>query len=181
MTRRFSCCWVRTRQPKRPEEVPTAAHFVAVFYGRAARTRRAVGRLALELADAPAPGALRDVLARSVGDDLLEVAYWLDGPRLFVDADGHAVDPLPDRHHIATTIIRAGRKVAVVVHDRTLLEARDLRQEIGAAARLAVDNERPPRRRSIASADRLRRAAACPGGRPITGQGREVVDPCVGG
>ena len=142
-----------------PEENPSVAPFTVVFLVRAAaltalalglartasrttRTRRAVGRLAQDLASAPAPGLLRDVLARSVGDDRLEVAYWLDGPQRYVDAEGRTVDPVPTRDQAVTTITRDDRRVAIVVHDRSLREAHDLKSEIGAATRLAVDNER---------------------------------------
>ena len=142
-----------------PEEVPSAAPFIVVYYGRAAaltllalgltwtafrtaRTRRLVGRLAQDLADAPGPGLLRDVLAGSVGDDRLKVAYWLDGPQIYVDTDGRPADPRPARDQVVTTITRGDKEIAVVVHDRTVAQARGLKDEIGATARLAVENER---------------------------------------
>lgn len=105
-------------------------------------TRRTVRRLSHELASAPGPGRLRDVLARSVGDERLQVAYWLDGPGLHVDAEGRPADVVPDAGRAVTTLSRSGRPVAVVVHDADLRTAHALPGEIGAAARLAVDNER---------------------------------------
>lgn len=142
-----------------PQEVPTRGLFAAVFALRAAaltllaaglawaalrtvRTRWSVRRLAQQLLEAPAPGTLRDVLSRSVGDDRIEVAYWLDGPQRYVDAEGHPTDPRPGAHQSVTALVRHGGQLAVVVHDRSLAQTHDLQRELGAAARLAVDNER---------------------------------------
>lgn len=109
---------------------------------RELRTRRAVARLADDLGAAPPPGSLRAALARSLGDDRLDVAYWLPGPQTYVDADGQPVDPRPGPTQAATPIVRNGQPVAIVIHDRSLDDTHDLEREIGAASRLAVDNER---------------------------------------
>ena len=104
--------------------------------------RRTVHQLSHELTAAPGPGRLREVLARSVGDERLQVAYWLEGPGLHVDADGLPADIGPADGRTVTTLSRLGRPVAVVVHDADLHTAHALLGEVGAAARLAVDNER---------------------------------------
>ncbi|HVE17809.1 MAG TPA: hypothetical protein VNB52_01935 [Ilumatobacteraceae bacterium] len=125
-----------------------AAAFVALAAGilltvlREIRTRRSVARLADELGAASPVGSLATVLGRSLGDAQLDVVYWLPGPRVYVDASGHRVDPLPGPTQTVTPIERNGRPIALVTHDRTLLARHDLEREIGAAARLAVDNER---------------------------------------
>ena len=107
------------------------------------RTRAAVARIASELGEAPPPGTLRDALAVAVGDPALEVAYWLPGTQRFVDGRGHRTEsPVPGHGRAVTPIVRAGRPVAVVVHDAALLEGQALEREIGSAARLAVENER---------------------------------------
>jgi signal transduction histidine kinase len=107
------------------------------------RTRAAVARIASELGEAPPPGTLRDALAVAVGDPALEVAYWLSGAQRLVDGRGHRTEsPVPGHGRAVTPIVRAGRPVAVVVHDAALLEAQALEREIGSAARLAVENER---------------------------------------
>ena len=49
---------------------------------------------------------------------------------------------LPEAGRATTPIVRNGEPVALVIHDRALSGARELEREIGAAARLAVDNER---------------------------------------
>ena len=109
---------------------------------RAARTRTAVSRLATELARSPRPGTLRDALAAAVGDSTLDVAYPLAAGR-YVDGDGKpVVVPAPGNGRAVTPIVRAGRQLAVVVHDAGLLGGSALEREIGSAARLAVENER---------------------------------------
>lgn len=142
-----------------PAENPDRGVFAAVFFARAAalvalaagitwallrglRTRRSVARLADELGAAPPPGSLRAALARSLGDDRLDVAYWLPGPQTYVDATGQQTDPSPGPTQVVTPIERNGQPVAVVTHDRSLEASHDLAREIGAASRLAVDNER---------------------------------------
>jgi signal transduction histidine kinase len=107
------------------------------------RKRHAVGRLAVELGAAPAPGSLRSALARSLGDDDLEVAYWIASEGRYVDAAGAPVDPRPAAPgRAATAITRGGEPLAMVLHDRALYGGEALEREIGSAARLAVDNER---------------------------------------
>ena len=74
--------------------VARALAFVALAVGvawtvvRARRTRAAIARLAADLGATPEPGSLRAVLARTLGDQRLEVAYPLSGPQRYVDAEG---------------------------------------------------------------------------------------------
>ena len=117
---------------------------LGVLWGalRAVRTNQSVSRLAASLDVAPAPGTLGVTLARWFGDPRLTVAYWSDSTQSYVDPSGHAVDPVPARSQVATPIVRRDAPVAVIVHDRSLLAEHDLAAELGAAARLVVDNER---------------------------------------
>jgi signal transduction histidine kinase len=110
---------------------------------RAPLTRSAVGRLASDLGDAPAPGALAAVLAKVTSDPGVEVAYWLPESGWFVDGSGRTVpEAAPGRGKMVTRIVRKGRPVAIVRHDAAAADADRLERAIGAAARLAVDNER---------------------------------------
>jgi signal transduction histidine kinase len=101
-----------------------------------------LARLATDLGAAPPPGALRSALARTLGDDRLEIAYWLPNARRYVDAGGRPADLDPTETRARTAIERDGRPIAVVVHDRSLRQTHDLEREIGAASRLVIDNER---------------------------------------
>jgi len=108
----------------------------------ARQTRTAVSRLVDELRSAPPPGALAERLAVALGDPRLEVAYWLPSLRRYVDGRGRRLDPpVASNGRTATPIVHDGQPVAVIVHDADLLGGAGL-EELGASARLAVDNER---------------------------------------
>jgi signal transduction histidine kinase len=104
---------------------------------RARQRRSAVARLAADLEAAPAAGALAGALGRSLGDPGLEVAYPV-GDRL-VDGDGQ---PVAAGGRTATPLVRAGRTVAVLLHETDALPRDELERELGSAARLAIENER---------------------------------------
>jgi signal transduction histidine kinase len=142
-----------------PAEAPDKDVFRIVFFGRALslvclavgitwtviramRMQSSISRLGADLGEAPQPGSLRIALAESLGDQDLEVSYWLAGSHRYVDATGHPVEPAKEGERAVTPIVRGGEPVAIVVHDHALSGARTLEREIGAAARLAVDNER---------------------------------------
>jgi len=106
-------------------------------------TRSAVSRLASYLGDAPVPGALGAVLAKVTNDPGVEVAYWLPESGRFVDGSGRTVpEAAPGTGKTVTRILREGRLVAIVRHDPAAADTVRLERAIGAAARLAVDNER---------------------------------------
>jgi signal transduction histidine kinase len=107
---------------------------------RARRARSAVARLVVELAQSPPPGGLRDVLAGIVGDRDLLLAYPLDDPAGLVDAHGRPLE-LPSGRE-TTSLVRGGRTVAVLAHAPGLLDDEQLVEEVTAAARLALENER---------------------------------------
>ena len=85
----------------------------------------------------------RDALAEALGDDSLALAYWLPDQGRYVDAAGHTVAlPAGGDGRAVTTIEREGAPVAAIVHDPSLLEERELVRTAGAAAALALENER---------------------------------------
>ncbi|MBA2465040.1 MAG: hypothetical protein H0V42_08715, partial [Nocardioidaceae bacterium] len=104
-------------------------------------TRRAITRLAVDLAQAPRAGTLEADLAAALEDPDVEVAYWAPGTRRYLNGDGREVQPRALDGRSATPIVRHGEPVAVVVHSRSTVTA-DLEAVLGAATRLAVDNER---------------------------------------
>ncbi len=138
------------------EEATTASWFISmipfgllpyVFLGTLVRARMiqggAAGELMARLAEAPRRGDLRDALARALGDRSLELVYWLPEDERFVDGEGHPVDlPEPGSGRAVTKVEREGDCVAAIVHDALLLEERDHVNAVGAAAALALDNER---------------------------------------
>ena len=80
----------------------------------------------------------REALVEALGDDTLTLAYWLPDQRRYVDAEGHTVV----LEGAVTEIERDGAPVAAIVHDPALLEERELVRTAGAAAALALENER---------------------------------------
>ncbi len=104
---------------------------------RARATRVEVARLVVELADSPAPGGLRDALADTLGDPTIELAYPLADGKL-VDVRGRPVTVEGE----ATALVRDGQEVALLSHRAGLLDDPGLAEEVAAAARLALENER---------------------------------------
>lgn len=119
-----------------------AAGFAMVVIRRW-RARVALARLASQFSEAPVPGSLGQMLARGTGDSSLEVLYPLPGSDRYVDASGSTADlPAAGSARVITPITRGGMEIALVVHDAAIVDAEQLRTEIGPAARLAIDNER---------------------------------------
>jgi signal transduction histidine kinase len=102
--------------------------------------RRAVARITANLGQAPPPGSLQAALARAVGDPELRIAYWLPHSEHYVDAEGRPVaEPVAAPGRAVTALVRDGGRIAVVSHTAALP---DLERELGAAVRLALENER---------------------------------------
>ena len=104
--------------------------------------RSAVGDLVLELRTEPAPGDLRDALARALRDPSLELAYWVPDYEVYVDLQGRPVQ-LEDLDGRATTLIdRGGEHVAALIHDPALEDEPELLDSVRAAAGIALENGR---------------------------------------
>jgi signal transduction histidine kinase len=109
---------------------------------RSRLARANVGELVLRLERTP-PEGLRDELARALDDRSLELAFWLPDRREFVDGTGRPVELPPDRPHRAVTRLEhEGEPLAALVHDPSVLDEPRLVDEVGAAARLALENAR---------------------------------------
>jgi signal transduction histidine kinase len=104
---------------------------------RARRTRSALARLVIDVAESPPPGGLRDVLAGVLHDPSLQLAYPLAGGRL-ADARCQAVALTGE----ITPIVRGGQQVALLSHRPGLLAEPTLAEEVAATARLALEHER---------------------------------------
>lgn len=140
-----------------PGEDPQAQPFQGIFFARAVtlaclgagvgwfvlrRWNRQVAlrRIADGLGAVPPLGSFKSALAAMLGDPGLDVLYWLDGPGRFVDSAGRERVPDAAGAGAMTEIRRRGELVAVVLHG--VRDEEELVDQIGAAARLAVDNER---------------------------------------
>ncbi len=106
------------------------------------RTRSVMATLVVELGESPPPGRLREVLARSLGDPDLKVAYPLSDPERVVDAMGTPVDPAEHEGRAVTLLARKGQTVAMLFHRLGLLDDPAVVAEVVAATRLALENDR---------------------------------------
>jgi signal transduction histidine kinase len=86
---------------------------------------------------------VRELLAESLGDRSVAIAYWLPDREMFVDEAGQRVE-LPDAAsgRAWTAVEHDGTPVAAIVHDAALETTSELVQAAVAAASLAIDNER---------------------------------------
>ena len=117
--------------------------FLASFVRARMFQTGAVSELIARLGEAPDRGDLRDALAKALGDPSLELVYWLPGDERFVDAHGRAYDLAEaDRRRAVTKVERDGDCVAAIVYDASLRGAHEHVGAVGAAAALALDNER---------------------------------------
>ena len=114
-----------------------------------------VARATLAPRAADRTGPVREILAESLGDRSISLAYWL---------------PDPGSGRAWTAVERDGRRVAAIVHDPALDTTRELVHAAAASSSLAIDNERlkadlrarleelrESRRRIVAATDESRR------------------------
>jgi signal transduction histidine kinase len=148
--------------------VALAAIAIPIRLARSSRSDAALSGLVTELGNLPGPDALRDRLARAIGDPDLVVGYRVGSDGVYADATGRRIELPPGR---STTEIRdAGQVIAVLVHDGAALEDASLRRAVASTARLAVATTRlraqvsarsrevaASRRRLVETADRERR------------------------
>ena len=101
-----------------------------------------IGRALLAPRAAPS-GPVREMLAESLGDRSVAIAYWLPDREAFVDEAGHPVVlPEPGSGRAWTAVEQDGRRVAAIVHDAALDTSPELVLAAAAASSLAIDNER---------------------------------------
>ena len=117
--------------------------FLASFVHARMAQGGAVGELMSKLSAAPRGDQVRDALADALEDPSLELLFWLPERGRYVDARGHDYDlPEDDPARAVTKVERDGECVAAIVHDPTLPQMRGHVEAVGAAAALALDNER---------------------------------------
>jgi signal transduction histidine kinase len=86
---------------------------------------------------------VREMLAESLGDRTVSIAYWLPDRERFVDEFGRPVAlPEPGAGRAWTAVDRDGQRVAAIIHDASLDTSPELVMAAAAASSLALDNER---------------------------------------
>jgi signal transduction histidine kinase len=122
--------------------LPVAVLAVATL-GAAGHVLGSLSRALLVAPPPPAGGPVREMLAESLGDRSLSIAYWLPEREIFVDEAGRTVTlPEPGSDRAWTAVERDGRRVAAIIHDAALHTGPELVHAAAAAAALALDNER---------------------------------------
>lgn len=116
---------------------------VLVVFLQRRLARGSVADLVVELGQPSAAADLRNALARALGDPSLELAFWLPAEGRYVNADGGPTAlPDGDSKRRATIVQRDGQPVAALLHDPALEHNAELVRSVGAAAALALENER---------------------------------------
>jgi signal transduction histidine kinase len=121
--------------------LPAAVLAIAALEG----VGRALRALALRLLRSRLPegGPVRELLAERLGDQSLNIAYWLPDRQIFVDDRGRPVLlPESGSGRTWTAVERDGARVAAIVHDAELDATPELVTAAASAAMLAIDNER---------------------------------------
>ena len=115
-----------------------SAAAAAFGLSRVRHARAGVSDLVVELGQVE-PGEVRDALARTLGDPTLVLGLWLPQRGVWVDEQGRELAVPTDRSRGVTYL---GDRLAVLIHDRDLLDQPRLLESVGSAARLALENER---------------------------------------
>jgi signal transduction histidine kinase len=117
--------------------------FVAAFVRTRMAQSDAVSELMTHLAEAPRPGRLRDALSDALDDPTLELVYWLPESQRYVDLRGRPYElPEDDPARAIHAVARDEECIAAIIYDATLGEADAHVRAVGAAASLALLNER---------------------------------------
>lgn len=116
------------------------------FLGGLLRSRMsrasAVSDLVTSLSEAKPRRGLGDVIAEALGDPTLRLVYWLPDVEAYVTHYGRPVELPHDPRRAVTEVELGGKRIGAIIHDASLAEERELVRAIGAAAALAIANER---------------------------------------
>jgi signal transduction histidine kinase len=107
------------------------------------RTRTRLADLVVELGPARRSETVREALRRALGDPALEVGYWLARAQRYVDFEGRPVElPRGDSGRAATMVESDGQRIAVLVHDPSVLDDESLVEAVQEATTLVLANAR---------------------------------------
>ena len=114
------------------------AFLAGIFRSRLARA--SIGDLVIAIGNG-AP--LRDAVADALGDPSLRLAYWSTDRQAWVDDEGRTLpEPIAQGTEAATFVDQNGKRVAALIHDRSLGDQPELVEAVAAAASLAFEKER---------------------------------------
>ncbi|WP_229844513.1 sensor histidine kinase [Streptomyces cinnamoneus] len=103
--------------------------------------RSAVGNVVIEVGADPTPRRLQDVLGRLLGDPSLRLGLWADEARAYLDPDGRPLrHTRPGAGLSVTPVGSPGSPSAILVHDATFDDDRELLAAVGASVRLCLEN-----------------------------------------
>ena len=111
---------------------------------RSRLARGGVAQLLLDVRETASLEEAQDGLRRALNDHGVMLAAWVEERHGYVDPDGRAFEvPEEDVDRIATMVAsETGEPVAVIVHDRALLDEPELLEAVAIAARLALHRNR---------------------------------------
>jgi PAS domain S-box-containing protein len=111
---------------------------------RSRLARGGVAQLLLDVRETASLDEAQEGLRRALNDPGVRLAAWVDERRGYVDPAGKGFEvPTDDVERIATMIAsETGEPVAVIVHDRALLDEPELLDAVAVAARLALHRNR---------------------------------------
>jgi signal transduction histidine kinase len=112
--------------------------FAELLWGR--WSQATVTGLVVDLGEPSGAGTLRDRLARAFGDPLLEVGYWFPEQGRYLQESGRPIELPAEGERMVTPIDEGGSRVAVLVHDASVLDDPGLVSAVASATRLAVSN-----------------------------------------
>ena len=104
------------------------------------RRRAALAAVTAQVASSPAPGALRDALARALADPTLELGYPLGDGGTLVDTDGAELRMAAGPGREQTRLTVGGRTLAIAGHRAGLLDDPALAGALAEAAGLALEH-----------------------------------------
>ena len=125
----------------------TFATLPFLFLADLLRTRLARGGVAdllLGIPEASTVGEAEEGLRRALGDPQLQLAVWLPDRKSYLDCEGRPFTVPADESTRVATMVESelGGRLAVIVHDPSLLDQPELLSGVVAAARLALDRDR---------------------------------------
>jgi signal transduction histidine kinase len=113
----------------------------AILFGGFARTGE-IDELGATLAEMDVAQALRPVLARALGDDTLELAFWLPVRSGFVDENGHPITiPVPGSGRDAVDVAVGGDRVGALIYDTTQIADPEPVRRASRVAALALERQ----------------------------------------